>query len=356
MFNYDEILSKVLINESASKLANLNEEAKSNALDKVSVGLFKDIIEKASRCDFSVAEKSKGDINKISCHKDIDQVLKIIKRMSFNPNADMELKNAGSTLEKAYKALRDNAQLFKQSFTKGNKMVQYIYCSFATTFITCCSLVSVKASKVLSNGSYNTVERGNIPLDSNSGMKGLAALGDAHAKGKLKKSLETALDLKKAMREAVEMDSFGPRKQVYGLESVHDERAGEKFLSEESYIEVKHESISVMAVIATIGALAWLLFNVRSLVYYYFLLKVKLADYISQLSYFVKMNSTTQTDEKIRNRQEKIASKLEALSERIQVDSNVASERSKEEVESSNKDINTEYSSQNSTNGDLGVF
>lgn len=353
--NLDDILISVLVTENANTIINLNEEAKTNAADKVSTALFKSIKDKAIKCDFSIANATKGNIKKLSCYNDVMNALKCLTKICSSNKANSDLKECVDIIKEALNNITSCAPLFEKGFSSGNKMMQYVYNSFATSIVTATAYIAAKGVAVVSVNAYNTMaSKENVKLSENANIRALVSLNKMAKGNGLKKSLENMLDLSGNLQEATMLDNN--RKDFYGLDSIHEGVATDVFKVIGAGIKIFEKARGLGKVGLIIASILVLLWAARRAVYAYYLTRVKLSEYLAQLSEFIKMNASTQSNEKIKAKQEKYADKLEKLSRKIELDQDVASQRVNEELADEDKEISTSYSNDGNNQTDIGVF
>ena len=100
-----------------------------------------------------------------------------------------------------------------------------------------------------------------------------------------------------------------------------------------------------------LGAILVILQCIRPMIGIFISSRIKLAQYIQQLSDFVELNAANVTDTEVKKKQEKWVERLRKMAQKIDVDQSVASNRTEEEIKDE-----TYNDSNNSSDDDLGIM
>lgn len=311
----ESILEEVYLCEGSTwrvrDIRNLNESTQKDVANKTITTLFRDIKAKAFNLDFSDVEVGKGDITKINGYKDLLNAINFLKKLSMNIK-NPDIIKAITEIESAHQHLVAHKAEFTMGFRLGNNLIIYLFNSVAVGLIQATAYIVSEGVEVVKDNmnTYHCELKDGRKLPKNANLSALVRFNQMAKNGKLKTALNNTLKLKESV-------------------NLH-----------------KVISISLGSIGAVLGAL-WL---IRELVFHYYYVRIALSAYLKQLKEFVLMNaSTLSADQKnTRERQEKMAKKLGELADKIAVDQDMATERSKQGIAQSNRSASTTNTPENS--------
>lgn len=275
-------------------IRNLSESSQKVLADKTVTSLFRDIKSNAFNLDFSDVEIGKGDVTKIHGYKELNNAISYLKKLSMNVK-NPELINAITQIDMAHNNLLSNKSQMVTGFKMGNNLVIYLFNSLCVSLIQATSFVVSQSVEIVKDN-MNTYhcELKNIKTLKNANISALTRFNEMTKSGKLNTAISNTLRLKE------DVIAFGA---------------------------------------SVVGAIMLALVVIREAIFLYYYTRIKLSAYLSHLKDFVLINaSTLSKDQKnIKEKQEKIAKRLGELSDRIAIDQEMASERSKQNINQSNK-------------------
>lgn len=276
-------------------IRNLTESTQKELSNKTVTSIFRAIKAKAFNLDFSDVEVGKGDITKINSYKDLKEAINFLKKLSNNVN-NPEVNNAITQIEMTHTYLLTNRQGFTMGFKLGNNLIIYLFNSISVALVQATSfLISTCIETVKTNMNTYLCEMKQVnKLPKNGNLSALMKFNEMGKNGKLNTVISHTLKLKE--------DAF---------------------------------AISL----GVIGSVLLALYLIRELVFCYFYIRVALSQYLTHLKEFVLMNASTLNNDqrKVKEKQEKVAKKLGELSDKLAIDQSMATERSRQDINSSNK-------------------
>lgn len=300
----------------------LSEEAKSEKTDKVITKLFRDIKDKAFRCDFSIMDRSEGKITKCQCYDTIKNALKFINQLSANTKCTKEVTEAVFTLNNALKNLEKYENEFNKAYKNKNLMLKYLYSSMGIALVHGTSLIVATCVDIVKNprgttqGNFN----GEVKLPKNHNLNALTQFNEMCSSSQLPKIFN-------------KMNKTPMQESAIGIGAAI-----------KTALVAGGASGALLTVTGILGGILLTIFTIREVVFAYYYIRVSLSAYLEQLSDFIMMNQVGIEDSRTKEKQENIAKKLRSLSERIAVDQKVANNRGESDKVKSDKEAKEEAS------------
>jgi hypothetical protein len=288
-------------------LRNLNEDSQKEVADKTVTKLFKDIKAKAFNLDFSEVEIGKGDITKIKNYSELKNAINYLRKISTNVK-NPELIDAVTQINLAHDNLLANKSGFVNGFKSGNNLLIYLFNSVSIALIQATAFVATNSVEFVKDN-LNTFQpemAATKKLPKNANLSALKRFNEMARNGKLHNVISHTLKLK--------------------------------------------ESVSLTFLTTTIGAILLALIIIREIIFTFYFVRISMSQYLDYLKNFVLMNASNLSNDqrKIKEKQEKVAKILGKLSDKLAVDQNLATERSKQSIIDNNKETSYENNPQNS--------
>jgi hypothetical protein len=302
IIDINDILEVTIVNEGYDKvkLSKLNEETKNKITNEMINSIYNIVIKKMANLDYTVIETTKGDISTLDGFKDLEGSINLLTTLhSREKNAPPEIPQLRECLNNLLKYKTD----FVESFRQNNQMVKMVYLNISAALIT---LTSIMISATVdftkdTMGVYRLHVKKAMEMDkrSNLYLDSITKFNSYCASGK--------------------MDSF--------------------FASTN---QAKNAVGAVLAggatVIVSIFLIVWAM---REIVYTFYYTRSKIASMLAYQAQFLRMNAATLDPDmkKVREKQEKYAKFLADMSEKIDVESKVATKKAKADLAEEDTDI-----------------
>lgn len=276
-------------------IRNLSESGQKEMANKTVTSLFRAIKAKAFNLDFSDVEVGKGDITKIHSYKELKEAISFLKKLSTNINSP-EINNAISQIEMAHTYLLSNKQGFVMGFKLGNNLIIYLFNSVAIALVQATSFLISNCIEITKNNinTYQCEMKKVNKLPKNASLSALIKFNEMGKNGKLSTVISHT-------------------------------------------IKLKEDALSIT--MGVVGGVMLALFLIREVIYMYYFVRVSFSQYLNHLKEFVLMNASTLSNDQrgIKDKQEKVAKKLGELSDKLAIDQSMATERSRQDINSSNR-------------------
>lgn len=350
--NTNELLMEATCNNytEIKKFNLLNEDKKNKMTDELMISLIATIMKKSKSLDFSLIDKSKGNINKFDNIKDLENCIIILtnlyqKERSKNP--PMEILVLGQTLNN----LRANIPLFTQSYNKKDQLSILLYETVVNSLVVATSYSISKFVDYVKNplGAYEL----SFKKDFKTNKKILNVFSICEKfnyiakKNELKRLTKFSEDVALVEDETIqeEKNKESLDKQTKNLKDAFGDKAVNLLLNIEELLHTKFKDYSkgTKAVIG-IASVIGILFMLRKAVNLYYSRRHKFADYLDNMADFfelhlVTLDETNAKQKKTKEKQEKLVVKLRSWSKKIADDEETADKVSDKETDKQNKDI-----------------
>lgn len=295
----EQLLEEIYLCEGSSwrprDIRSLTENGQKEMSNKTVTSLFRAIKSKAFNLDFSDVEVGKGDITKINSYKELKESISFLKKLSNNVN-NPEVNHALAQIEMAHTYLLANKQGFTMGFKLGNNLIIYLFNSVSIALVHSTSFLISNCIEIAKNNmnTYQCEMKSVKKLPKNANLSALMKFNEMGKNGKLNTVISHT-------------------------------------------IKLKEDAMAIT--MGVIGGVMLALLLIREVIFMYYFVRVSFSQYLNHLKEFVLMNaSTLSNDQKnIKEKQEKVAKKLGELSDKLAVDQSMASERSRQDINSNNR-------------------
>lgn len=360
----ERYINEYLIEHNIVKASNINlltEEEKAQITDGVVTKLYSSIKKKALSANFGEIDITRGDLTKLKNYNDITNAIKYLKKIANKGQEGNDLKQVVPVLEGAIVMLTSHKAAFQKAYSNKNNMVKYLYesstialiqvtshaVSEAVTYVNAGSYIEskpVKTKNLLKNNSLKSLKK---LVDMNKSNKFASALGELstlHESIRINSLYNADAELEQ-LTEAEKLSS-----QISGFIGSLDTKAGD-LVSKIGKVTQSSAFKNSLKALKFLGAILVILQCIRPMIGIFISSRIKLAQYIQQLSDFVELNAASVTDAEVKKKQEKWVERLRKMAQKIDVDQSVASNRTEEEINDE-----TYNDSNNSSDDDLGIM
>lgn len=307
-----------ILRESASsmfekhEIAAILEDATSPVQMRYNQKIYDAVIQK-KHIDFDNIPESKGDIDKYSGTKNMEETLRVIKGM--NEFQKTNVVDYVKTIEEAISNIRGLRDVYKKGFDAKNDYVMMEYCIFVYACIEATTSILYQFVDYIKKPGIDTYK---IVLKNTKYRANLVYIQQLEKFNNVNKNMLG--DYRKFLLALID----GERENAVGSLSFS---IGLGFLA------------IVAAAIVPVS---------RELVYRYYNSKRKLSDALAEQAYFLEMNKTcieantaftVDKKKKILDRQENIKKKLIILSEKLRTDDVKADETARRQLDAENKNL-----------------
>lgn len=307
-----------ILRESASsmfekhEIAAILEDATSPVQMRYNQKIYDAVIQK-KHIDFDNIPESKGDIDKYSGTKNMEETLRVIKGM--NEFQKTNVIDYVKTIEEAISNIRGLRDVYRKGFDAKNDYVMMEYCIFVYACIEATTSILYQFVDYIKKPGIDTYK---IVLKNTKYRANLVYIQQLEKFNNVNKNMLG--DYRKFLLALID----GERENAVGSLSFS---IGLGFLS------------IVAAAIVPVS---------RELVYRYYNSKRKLSDALAEQAYFLEMNKTcieantaftVDKKKKILDRQENIKKKLIILSEKLRTDDVKADETARRQLDAENKNL-----------------
>ena len=305
----EKLLEEVYLSEGSAwrprDVRNLTEAGQKNLVDKTVTKLFRDIKSKAFNLDFTDVEIGKGDITRIKNYEELKNAINYLRKLSMDVR-NPELTDAVNQIVLAHETLKANKVGFTNAFKVGNNLLIYLFNSVSVALVQATVFVATNSVEFVKDNmnTYHAEMKKTTKLPKNANLNALVKFNEMSKSGKLNTVISNTLKLK--------------------------EEVG-------TFIGVTVASVMIA------------LYLIREIIFSYYFIRISVSQYLNYLKHFVEMNaSTLGTDQKkIKEKQEKVARVLGQLADKLAVDQNLATERSKQSIITNNKETSEVNTPQN---------
>lgn len=305
IYSLEYNLEKSLITESSNwnrnKLSVLSEEEKVSLSDKIITNLFNDIKRKMLKGDYSIIDKTKGDIKKLSNYDTLTTSIKFLK-MIADSSKDVNLNKIVTDVESCLKYIESQKSIYTRAYELKNEFLVYMYNSTVLAIIECLSLLVAKAVDFNNVNNFNEIKpeaKKGFVFQSNY-LKVVNMYNDMSKKGKVKVISNRLLN----KNEAIALDFvLGVAKAVAGVFVV---------------------GLNI----------------IRYSVFAFYYSRIKISDHLRHLADFVEgYSNNNKITEKGKKKQEKWIETLNKWADKIDVDNKNSESKSDGDIKNSDNDI-----------------
>lgn len=333
MLNENEILfkesAKFILNE-----ADKSVESSNKIQDKIITKLFKNLNNLTKNSDYKDIEVTKGDIQKLDKYSDLYNAELVINKVLQQQTRNDKLVEYMNILQNTRTTLINNRTDFMKGFQIGNKLVKYLYCNAVANYI-------ISLGALISNGisiykdEYNMIR---TTLKTNIDIKTLdkiiSPLRDFDSlvkNGYLNKLLK---DLNKDKAVILESNSNILNEESKGVVDVimmffnKMSEWGSKAKTGFNDFSGKHPYITGgLKLSAIIVLVLWI---ISKMAYLWYSSMIRLSRYLEEISLLIEVSAQEQNNPEIKAKQEKYAKLFKKISDKVMIDSKVASNKAEE--------------------------
>ena len=356
----------------------LNEEQKYGLSKSISILMMNKLSKEISKIDgISAIESTRGDFKKYKEYKTVKEGLELLETIANqNIKASVDFKNAVNLLRNGYDNLLGHKSEFTKAFSNNNKAAKYIYDSYAVSILGGIGLTFSRAVGFVNDGRAMVI----TPVEYKKNLineyffKTLTELNDGMRNDKFKKVFElqkvnlteeereTYRECKRTLNEADDLlytklkNTFKNIKHDAGKletgtgKTLKDIKDGYKNSITGANGKAKQGAVILGTVIVTIIVICVI---IRWSIKFIAWSRMRLADYLEQTKEMLEANVTTlgndEKSQQIRDKQLKAIEKLEERAAKISLDTEVTNRRVDSEIESDNKTINQQSTSDDET-------
>lgn len=332
MLNENEILfkesTKFILNE-----ADKSVESSNRIQDKIITKLFRNLNNLTKNSDYKDIETTKGDIHKLDKYPDLYNAELVINKILQQQTRNDKLVEYMNILQNTRTILINNRNDFMKGFQIGNKLVKYLYCNAVANYI-------ISLGALISNGisiykdEYNMIR---TTLKTNIDIKTLdkiiSPLRDFDSlvkNGYLNKLLK---DLNKDKAVILESSNVlnEESKGIVDVFMMIFNKMGEwrsKAVKGFNDFSGKHPYITGGLKLSAIIVLV--LFIISKMAYLWYSSMIRLSRYLEEISLLIEVSAQEQNNPEIKAKQEKYAKLFKKISDKVMIDSKVASNKAEE--------------------------
>ena len=308
----DNMLQEYLVHDAKSmrEYKALSEDLRVNLSRKMIEAAFSVCAKKAEGLDYSMFEKSRGNIDRVEGISDLIESIAALKNISSN-GAPIE---GLVTVESALKNLRDLRTDFENGFRREDGIVKFTYVNACVALYASVSYLIACYVDYVKDGpaTMQMVMNKNKALDSCM-LKGLEQFNKMCLSGELQRIFASSM-----------------KAPVLAQESIS---AGAIMAAAAPLLSASNPILISTAVITAVFVLISFL---RLVVYQYYNMRVKIADYCHMQAQFLEMNATkigmVKNMKNASRRQESISKTLNKLADKIDVDQKMSTHKAKSDM------------------------
>ena len=316
----DNLLQEYLVHDAQSmrEYKALSEDLRVNLSRKMVEAAFSICARKAEGLDYSMFEKSRGNIDKVEGISDVVDCIAALKNISSG-GAPIEGLN---TVEMALKNLRTLRTDFENGFRKEDGIIKFTYVNACVALYASVSYLIACYVDYVKDGpaTMQMVLNKNRALDSCM-LKGLEQFNKICLNGELQRVFASSMKAPVLSNESITMASIMA--------------AATPLLTASSPL-----LISTAVVTAIFGLISFL----RFVVYQYYNMRVKMADYCYMQAQFLEMNATkigmVKNMKNASRKQESISKTLNKLADKIDVDQKMSTHKAKSDMNMEDRNFN----------------
>ena len=316
----DNLLQEYLVHDAQSmrEYKALSEDLRVNLSRKMVEAAFSVCARKAEGLDYSMFEKSRGNIDKVEGISDVVDCIAALKNISSG-GAPIEGLN---TVEMALKNLRTLRTDFENGFRKEDGIIKFTYVNACVALYASVSYLIACYVDYVKDGpaTMQMVLNKNRALDSCM-LKGLEQFNKICLNGELQRVFASSMKAPVLSNESITMASIMA--------------AATPLLTASSPL-----LISTAVVTAIFGLISFL----RFVVYQYYNMRVKMADYCYMQAQFLEMNATkigmVKNMKNATRKQEAISKTLNKLADKIDVDQKMSTHKAKSDMNMEDRNFN----------------
>lgn len=325
--------------KSAKEYHSLSEEQKTNLSKNMIEAAFRCILMKAHKLDYELFEESKGNFHKFKGYADLEESLSVLETMRVSIQTPMpELETV--------KTAKDNLNKFKSEFElcfrNENLIGKMLYCNIALAVVVSTSyLISTSVDYIKSPvGTYEMHLRKKQKSVESCMIKSLNEFNKMCLSGEMQRLLHNLLHSPKTMNESINVNAAISVGKAMSTAATGAFAAAKGFL------------FSNIGIAASVVVLLILIIPIlRQVIFQFYSMRVKIADYCRLQIEFLKMNQTKlsvlEGADKTAKRQQSIIKVLTNIADRIDVDQKSSTKRAELDIraEENNYNMSTMVSS-----------
>lgn len=317
----DNLLQEYLVYDAKSmrEYKALSEDLRMNLSRKMIESAFKVCAKKAEGLDYSMFEKSKGNIDRVEGISDLVASISVLRSIS----AESPIEGV-NTVETALKNLRNLRTDFENGFKRENGIIIFTYINACVALYASVSYLIACYVDYVKDGpaTMQMVLNKNKALDSCM-LKGLEQFNKLCINGELQHIMHTSMKSPVVVTESLSVTVASVWASMMPLLS-----ASSPFLLSATVI----------------GAIFALITFLRFVVYQYYNMRVRIADYCHMQAQFLEMNSTkigmVKDMKKAAKRQESISKTLTKFADKIDVDQKMSSHKASSDIRMEDNSFN----------------